>query len=204
MNDTIPTPVTPKPNIPKPSIPTPNLNRAQNGPPISAVETGAMEAPIPKPQPELEEESASIEYSETLLPQRLLAGVIDSLVAAGLILLINIPLPDSLAMVSNGIAIVYLLIKDSIPFLNGQSIGKKIMKLQAVTTDGQPLTSTPLTGIKRNISSAILPLAFVELLILHSREKAENAGLRLGDDFASTKVISITSEESNSSDSPTE
>ena len=194
----IPKPSLPKPNIPTPSIPAPNLDRASTAPPISAVETGAMEAPAPNPQSDIEEDFPAIEYSETLLPQRILAGVIDSLVAGGLMVASGFVLPDFLG---TGLAMGYLLLKDSLPFLGGQSVGKKVTKIQAVTADGAPLTSSHIQkGLIRNVFAAILPLAVVEIFILNSREKASNAGLRLGDDFAKTKVISLKTEEEQSSE----
>lgn len=147
-----------------------------------------MEAPAPKPAPE--EETSFIEYSETILPQRLLAGLIDGILAAALLRITNIFLPE---MVSYGFAVGYLLFKDNLPFLDGQSVGKKLMKIQAVSQDGKPLTNDFITGIKRNIFFAIPPIALVEIFVLNSREKESKAGLRLGDDFAKTKVIKVAS-----------
>ncbi|MGJ8724755.1 MAG: RDD family protein [Roseibacillus sp.] len=209
MSDSTPTPDIPKPNIPqpsipKPNIPAPNLDRASSGPPISAVETGAMETAVTKPAPAEEEKISSIEYSETLLPQRILAGLIDGIVAAVLIWAAGLVLPDFLGIMPNAFGIVYLLFKDSLPFLGGQSVGKKAMKIQAVTEDGVPLTKDFTKGIVRNVFTAIPPLALVELFILHTREKAPNAGLRLGDDFAKTKVITVKSEATESIESSEE
>lgn len=187
----IPKPSLPKPNIPQPNIPAPNLDRASAPSPISAVESGAMEAPAPASEPTFEEESSAIEYSETLLPQRILAGVIDFVVAATLMLISKAALPDFASQASTGLALGYLLFKDSLPFLNGQSLGKKVTKIQAVTTEGEPLTKNLKAGILRNITAAIPILAVIEVFILNSREKAHNSGLRLGDDFAGTKVIPV-------------
>ena len=198
----LPKPNIPKPNIPKPSIPAPNLDRANVAPPVSAVETGAMEAPAPKAKTEvaLEEDFAPVEYSETLLPQRILAGVVDCLIAIALISVAQAVLPDFLG---TALAMAYLLFKDSLPFLGGQSIGKKITKIQAVTEGGEPLTGNNLTkGLIRNVFAAVFPLALVEIFILNSREKAPNAGQRLGDGFAQTKVIAIQAKEAPSADSP--
>ena len=191
MSDSDPKPNIPKPNIPKPSIPAPNLNRPSSEPPISAVETGGMEAPVAKPTPPVEEETSSIEYSETLLPQRILAGLIDSVIAGALIMVTSMILPDFLGIIAYAPSTLYLLFKDSLPFLDGQSVGKKVMKLQAVTSEGTPLTSDFTKGIIRNAFIVVPLLPLVEIFILHTREKLPNAGLRLGDDFAKTKVISV-------------
>ncbi len=201
MSDTtpepnIPKPSLPKPNIPKPSIPAPNLNRGGAAPPVSAVETGAMEAPVKKPEAKEEEETSTIEYSETLLPQRIIAGLIDSVAAGIAASLLSSLLPDFLSILSTVLAFTYLLSKDSLPFLDGQSLGKKLMKIRAVTAEGAPLTNNFKAGALRNIFTAIPILALVEIIILHNREKAPNAGLRLGDDFAKTKVISVAAPES--------
>lgn len=150
-----------------------------------------MEPAIPSVKEEIIEESSSIEYSETLLPNRILAGAIDMIVAVVLMGVLAVILPDILSMISNAVFIAYLLFKDSLPFLGGQSIGKKATKIQAVTEAGEPLTKNLKEGIIRNISAAIPIFAVVEVIILNSREKADNAGLRLGDDFAKTKVISL-------------
>src|SRR5690554_832580 len=36
------------------------------------------------------------------------------------------------------VGVAYLLLRDSLPFLNGLSIGKQLMKIRAVTEDGRP------------------------------------------------------------------
>ena len=81
----------------------------------------------------------------------------------------------------------YGLTRDSLPFLDGQSIGKKAMGLRAVTEDGQPLTNNWGPGIIRNIVLWIPLFIIVELIVLLTNEK----GLRLGDQWAKTKVVSI-------------
>ncbi|WP_411847595.1 RDD family protein [Roseibacillus persicicus] len=196
----IPKPSIPKPNIPKPNIPAPNVNRTADSAPVSMVEMGAMEAPV-KPAPEEEiEESQAYDYTETLLPQRLLAGVIDGAVAFALVWVLGLVLPDFLNRFPYGIFIAYLLFKDSLPFLNGQSVGKKVTKIQAVAEDGTPLTKDITKGIIRNVFVAIPILAVVELFILNSREKTPSKGSRLGDDFAKTKVIEVKETASQTTD----
>ena len=84
-------------------------------------------------------------------------------------------------------AIVYVITRDALPFLDGQSIGKKAMGLRAVSEDGQALTNNWGPSIIRNIVLFIPFFALVELFVLLSNEK----GLRLGDQWAKTKVISV-------------
>lgn len=84
-------------------------------------------------------------------------------------------------------AVAYGLTRDSLPFLDGQSVGKKAMGLRAVAEDGTPLTNNWGPGIIRNIVLWIPFFPLVELIILLTNEK----GLRLGDQWAKTKVISL-------------
>jgi uncharacterized RDD family membrane protein YckC len=81
----------------------------------------------------------------------------------------------------------YGLTRDSLPFLDGQSVGKKAMGLRAVTEDGQPLTNNWGPGIIRNIVLWIPLFPLVELIVLLTNQQ----GLRLGDQWAKTKVISV-------------
>ncbi|MBK1834087.1 RDD family protein [Roseibacillus ishigakijimensis] len=152
-----------------------------------------MEQSAP-PKPVEEEAAPAIEYTESVLAQRLVAGVIDFGVAGSLSWIANLVLPDFLGSTATGLAIAYLLLKDSLPFLDGQSIGKKVMKLRAVTADGNSLSGNFAKSALRNIFFAVPILALVEIFILHNREKEANAGLRLGDDFAKTKVIAESSQ----------
>jgi len=84
-------------------------------------------------------------------------------------------------------AVAYGLTRDSLPFLDGQSLGKKAMGLRAVTEDGQHLTNNWGPGIIRNIVLWIPLFPLVELIVLLTNDK----GLRLGDQWAKTKVISV-------------
>lgn len=84
-------------------------------------------------------------------------------------------------------SVAYFLTRDSLPFLDGQSVGKKAMGLRAVTEDGQPLTNNWGPSVIRNIVLYIPLFILVEIVILFTNEK----GLRLGDQWAKTKVISV-------------
>jgi uncharacterized RDD family membrane protein YckC len=109
---------------------------------------------------------------------RIVAYIIDALIMGVLWL---IPIAGWIA------GAAYALTRDSLPFLDGQSIGKKAMGLRAVTEAGEPLTNNWGPGIIRNIVLWIPFFPLVELIILLTNEK----GLRLGDQWAKTKVISI-------------
>ena len=83
----------------------------------------------------------------------------------------------------------YLLTRDALPFLDGQSLGKKLMKLRAVTLDGKSLSGNWQASIVRNISVAVGPLALVEAFILWQKSDKNQPLIRLGDEWAKTKVI---------------
>ena len=109
---------------------------------------------------------------------RIVAYLIDCLV------MIPVFLIPILGMI---VGVAYYITRDCLPFLDGQSIGKKAMGLRAVTEDGQPLTNNWGPGIVRNIVLLIPFFPLVELIVLLSSK----TGLRLGDQWAKTKVISI-------------
>ena len=116
---------------------------------------------------------------------RVIAGIIDCFAAGGIYLVIS-ALSDSLAAL---VMIAYVLTRDALPFLEGQSIGKKLMKLRAVTMDGKKLTGDWQASIVRNLSMAIPFFGLVEAYILYSRQGREGALQRLGDEWAKTRVV---------------
>lgn len=81
----------------------------------------------------------------------------------------------------------YFLTRDSLPFLDGQSVGKKAMGIRAVSESGEPLTNNWGPGIIRNLVLMIPLFPLIELIVLVSNDK----GLRLGDQWAKTQVISV-------------
>ena len=116
---------------------------------------------------------------------RVIAGIIDCFVAAGIHVVIGL-LSSTLATL---VMIAYVLTRDALPFLEGQSIGKKLMKLRAVTMDGKKLTGDWQASIVRNLSIAIPFFGLVEAYILYSRQGREGALQRLGDEWAKTRVV---------------
>ena len=123
---------------------------------------------------------------DPILQKRLIAGVIDVVIGVALASLITIILPK-LSMIGYALQLGYWLTKDALPFLQGKSVGKKVMGLRAVTTDGKPLTGNWKASAIRNV---FLYIALIEAIILFIRkDDPAKKGLRLGDDFAGTKVI---------------
>lgn len=188
---TPPKPSLPTPNIPKPSLPSPSIRPAQNETPrMASFEAEDAPTEAPKPAKEEEEMTAVAPVQETFLHKRVLAALIDFAVAFGIGLTVSAILPDALNKVAWALQIAYLLTRDCLPFLDGQSLGKKALGLRAVTADGASLTNQWQTGILRNILFVIPVIGpLVELVVLYTREEKPEHGLRLGDGFAGTKVI---------------
>ena len=174
--------VIPPPDLPRPSAQPPLLPPAS---PQGAEDT--VKVKIRNPQEAGDE--GSLVAGQASFISRVTAAVIDMVVASGIAIGLAFILPgfaDRLAWLA---AIAYLVTRDSLPFLGGQSVGKKAMKLRAVTVDGQSLVGNWEAALIRNGVLAIPLFAFVELFILLTREDKPERGLRLGDEWAKTKVI---------------
>ena len=119
---------------------------------------------------------------------RVIAALIDSGVGFCVYIVLTMILPPALDFIGSLAYLGYIFTKDSLPFLDGQSLGKKVMKLKALTVEGKPLTGDWKTGVLRNLPLIISP---VELIVLLLREEKPEKGRRLGDDFAKTRVIFV-------------
>ncbi len=111
---------------------------------------------------------------------RVVAFLIDVLVMMVIVVLFQTP--------GLLLALTYLLTRDGLPFLDGQSIGKKVLDLQAVDYKGDPLTNNWRPVILRNVFLLVFP--FVPLLELYVLLSSSD-GLRIGDQIANTRVINI-------------
>lgn len=120
---------------------------------------------------------------------RALAAIIDIVVASGIAMGLSFFLPGFAEKVAWLAGAAYLVTRDSLPFLGGQSVGKKAMKIQAVTLDGTSLVGNWNAAMIRNLVLLIPLFPLVELFILLTREDKPERGLRLGDEWAKTKVI---------------
>ncbi len=128
------------------------------------------------------QENATANYNDK--PQappvhRILAGIIDFTIGIVLWLV--------LAYFGLFVGAIYLLVKDGLPFLNGQSLGKKTVGLQAVDVNGKTLLNNWGPEILRNVVLLIPFFPIVELVVFVTN----NDRLRLGDHLAKTKVIKI-------------
>ena len=192
----------PKPVIPAPFIPPPNLSPPPPPPPPSPLDSRPKSAsPQPLSPPGNTgvhvnlrgatdaDDDGSPAKGAAPFNTRATAAVIDGVVAVGIIIGLYFLLPGFAHKLAWLAGTAYLVTRDSLPFLGGQSVGKKAMKLRAVTLDGKPLTGNWETALIRN-GVLIIPLfALVELYILLTREDKPERGRRLGDEWAKTKVI---------------
>ncbi|MDB4541266.1 RDD family protein [Akkermansiaceae bacterium] len=181
----------PKPSIPKPSIPKPTIREA---PPVQS--SASTPDPVALKAPEIKEDESlgSVltpmgKRVEADLVKRFLGGVIDFIVA-GIVASI-VGSITGVNMLQHLAWAVVMLTRDSLPMLEGQSIGKKVMKTKAVKVDGSPLTGDWMTGATRNVLLAIPLIGIVEVFIIVMRSGKLGSGLRFGDDWAKTKVISV-------------
>jgi uncharacterized RDD family membrane protein YckC len=135
--------------------------------------------------------AASASYAGTLAPfnTRMLAALVDMFVAIGLQILVTLILPGFSMLLAWLVGMAYLVARDSLPFLGGQSVGKKAMKLQVVTQQGASLVNNWEAALIRNGVLVIPFFGFIEVIILLTREDKRERGLRLGDEWAKTKVI---------------
>ena len=188
-------PTPPTPDLPSYTPPQPSLGTSSDTPP-------PVTPPSPADAPKLkirvaEEPNVELSPLGALAPlnTRVIAAVIDCVLAGGLSIACWLVLPgifgSSLPLL---VGLAYLVTRDSLPFLGGQSVGKKAMHLKAVTLDGQSLAGNWQPGLIRNAVLAIPLFALVELFILLTREDKPEHGRRLGDEWAGTKVIVVNAE----------
>ncbi|MFU8780996.1 MAG: RDD family protein [Kiritimatiellia bacterium] len=125
---------------------------------------------IPPPETAVAQQDAS-------MGNRIAAVLIDGLIAGACAI---VPIVGGL------VGMAYFLTRDALPFLDGQSLGKKALKLRAVdATTGQPLTNNWGPCIIRNIVLYIPFFFIVELIVLSNNKD----GQRLGDQWAKTRVV---------------
>lgn len=83
------------------------------------------------------------------------------------------------------ISVGYLLTRDSLPFLEGQSVGKKLMGIKVIKEDtGASIMGDYGTGVVRAIPQIIPLLNLVDALVIF-RDNSK----RFGDEWAKTIVV---------------
>ncbi len=186
------------PALPKPSIPPPDLSRRPPPPPSpleslpkSTPSASAAEPMVKvkiRPAGDAEGEEVPADGLAPFNP-RVVAVVIDLLVGLGVTLACIWILPALLEWIGQLAGMAYFITRDSLPFLGGQSVGKKAMKLKVTTLEGTSLVGNWSASLIRNGILLIPFVALVELYILLTRENRSDRGRRLGDEWAKTKVI---------------
>lgn len=92
-----------------------------------------------------------------------------------------------LAFVGWLLYITYMLLRDSLPFLNGQSLGKKVLKLRVVDQDTlEPITGKFGKSAVRTLSIFIPIVNIIDIIFIFNADKRHQ---RMGDQWAKTIVI---------------
>jgi uncharacterized RDD family membrane protein YckC len=135
------------------------------------------------------------------LAKRFIAALIDGVIAAVI---------GFIPVIGSFVGAAYMLLRDGLEldFMNGRSIGKKVMKLRPVTSDGSKMTIEK--SIKRNWMFALgafngillfIPILGWALMIILSiigllivlfeifKVVTDSEGRRLGDNMAGTKIV---------------
>ncbi len=114
-------------------------------------------------------------WEKVLLSERLLAGVVDLVIVAGLCFFPRIGWM---------IGLIYHLTKDALPFLNGQSFGKKIFNLRVIILPHHAsMSGEAEKSVIRGLVAIIPGLNIVDLWFLITRK------VRLADEWAETRVV---------------
>lgn len=120
--------------------------------------------------------------NQASIGDRLLGGLIDWIVVLVIYYLLKGLVGWSLSYL---VSAAYILVRDALPFLEGQSIGKKVMKTRGVHEDsGAPITNDYRTSFLRNIFLFIPIVSLIDALFIFSGDRK-----RLGDRIAKTIVV---------------
>ena len=115
------------------------------------------------------------------LMERMLAAIIDLIIAGGFCFFPRIGWI---------IGLLYHLTRDSLPFLNGQSFGKYLMRLQVITVPQQEsLVNKPDKSFIRGVVMLIPILNIIDVWYLFAK------GYRLADKWAETAVVPYSESE---------
>ena len=177
------------------SPPPPSLSTTPPPPPppsASASPAGPIKVRVKPDGPDGEDDGTSEGGPLVSLGTRVGAVLIDYAVAFGLYLVAVFVLPGFLDSAASLLAAAYIVLRDGLPFLNGQSVGKTAMKIRAVTRDGQSLAGNWQPAVVRNVALLLFPVfPLIELIVLLTREDKPDQGVRLGDEWAKTMVVPV-------------
>ena len=136
-----------------------------------------MSQPLPTPSIVSAESRFPAPARELASPgQRFLASLLDGIVAG---------VPAFIPIAGWIWAILYIWTKDALPFLGGQSVGKKVLGLRVVNLEtGKPIKGDYGAALTRQLSLAIPFFGLVDACMVFSSE-----GRRFGDKWAKTVVV---------------
>ena len=143
--------------------------------------------------------------ADASMANRVIAAAIDLVVTVGIIVSLSLVLPNVFGMaprIAYLLGIGYFITRDSLSFLGGQSVGKMAMKIRAVTSEGASLSGNWQQGAVRNIAFLIPVFPLIELFVLVNRQDNPRPLLRLGDEWAKTKVVNAGAEVPAAASSP--
>lgn len=130
------------------------------------------------------------DYQIAGVGQRIGGFIIDAVIASIVGNIIGFGLgaiSESLFFVGSLISLAYLLLRDALPFTDGQSIGKKVLNIRAVEVDTlEPLTNNWAKSAIRSVSAILPILRLIDLIFIFNED---NQRQRLGDKWADTIVI---------------
>jgi uncharacterized RDD family membrane protein YckC len=117
--------------------------------------------------------------------QRIIAYLIDVFLPYIPIIILGF-IHVSLAMIGYLAMLGYLFMRDALPFLNGQSIGKKLMKIRVVMQEtGEPITGNYGASAMRMVPFLIPFFGIVEAYFLFTKPDHR----RFGDEWGKTTVV---------------
>lgn len=118
--------------------------------------------------------------------QRFVALLIDVVILA-IPLGFLIAVAPSMRFLLQLVGIVYMATRDTLPFFNGQSFGKKAMNIKVIREDtGAGIMGDYATGLIRYIPQIIPLLNIVDALMIF-----RDSSKRFGDDWAKTLVVKV-------------
>jgi uncharacterized RDD family membrane protein YckC len=171
--------------------PPPSIPAAPATPPPSAapavkvkVKEGSDEDELDTPR---EDDGSAIPVGT-----RVLAAVIDIAIGVSIIFVVKIVAAYTLGfvgMLAWPLFLAFMLLRDGLPMFHGQSPGKAAMKIKAVTVSGESLEGNWQPVLVRSLALVVFPLAIIELVVLLTREDKPDQGIRLGDEWAKTRVV---------------
>jgi uncharacterized RDD family membrane protein YckC len=125
-------------------------------------------------------------YDKASAGSRLVAVVIDILISYIPVALLFILMGFTGYQLGGMLALVYNLVKDAVPALNGQSLGKRAMNIRVVNYEtGNPITGDYGASAIRAVSLMIPLLNVIEFILVI----ADHNGRRIGDKWAKTIVV---------------